>query len=135
LAPAGRQTKFPEGIASSFPFDLHCLVALMFLYSHYEVHAEEAALVKRIFTLYTEQGRSQEAIAALLTAEDMAPPGERHTGTAYRLDVHLWHQEEVARQQADTSVREATLDCECQSYARQVAQCGPRVAALAGRLP
>src|SRR5262249_46638077 len=33
FAPAGRQTKFPEVIASSFPFDPHCLVALIFLYS------------------------------------------------------------------------------------------------------
>src|SRR5262249_42355871 len=31
FAPAGRQTKFPEVIASSFPFDPHCLVALFFL--------------------------------------------------------------------------------------------------------
>src|SRR5215831_10163013 len=30
FAPAGRQTKFHEGIASSFPFDPHCLVALLF---------------------------------------------------------------------------------------------------------
>ena len=30
FAPAGRQTKFPEVIASSFPFDPHCLVALIF---------------------------------------------------------------------------------------------------------
>jgi hypothetical protein len=28
FAPAGRQTKFHEGIFSSFPFDQHCLVAL-----------------------------------------------------------------------------------------------------------
>jgi hypothetical protein len=34
LAPAGRQTKLHEGIASSFPFDPHCLVALFFLYSN-----------------------------------------------------------------------------------------------------
>jgi len=33
FAPAGRQTKFHEVIASSFPFDPHCLVALIFLYS------------------------------------------------------------------------------------------------------
>jgi hypothetical protein len=33
FAPAGRQTKFHEGIFSSFPFDQHCLVALIFLYS------------------------------------------------------------------------------------------------------
>ena len=33
FAPAGRQTKFHEVIASSFPFDPHCLVALFFLYS------------------------------------------------------------------------------------------------------
>src|SRR5215813_12114657 len=31
FAPTGRQTKFPEGIASSFPFDPHCLVALVSL--------------------------------------------------------------------------------------------------------
>src|SRR5215831_16744678 len=31
FAPAGRQTKFHEVIASSFPFDPHCLVALYFL--------------------------------------------------------------------------------------------------------
>jgi len=31
FAPAGRQTKFHEVIASSFPFDPHCLVALHFL--------------------------------------------------------------------------------------------------------
>jgi hypothetical protein len=31
FAPAGRQTKFHEVIASSFPFDPHCLVALIFL--------------------------------------------------------------------------------------------------------
>src|SRR5215510_8532035 len=33
FAPAGRQTKFHEVIASSFPFDPHCLVALFFLFS------------------------------------------------------------------------------------------------------
>src|SRR5262249_46029328 len=33
FAPTGRQTKFHEVIASSFPFDPHCLVALFFLYS------------------------------------------------------------------------------------------------------
>jgi len=33
FAPAGRQTKFHEVIASSLPFDRHCLVALNFLYS------------------------------------------------------------------------------------------------------
>src|SRR5262249_50633822 len=31
FAPAGRQTKFHEGIVSSLPFDQHCLVALIFL--------------------------------------------------------------------------------------------------------
>src|SRR5262245_45755532 len=31
FAPAGRQTKFHEVIASSFPFDPHCLVALFYL--------------------------------------------------------------------------------------------------------
>ena len=31
FAPAGRQTKFHEGIVSSLPFDQHCLVALNFL--------------------------------------------------------------------------------------------------------
>ena len=31
FAPAGRQTKFHEGIVSSLPFDQHCLVALKFL--------------------------------------------------------------------------------------------------------
>ena len=31
FAPAGRQTKFHEGIVSSPPFDQHCLVALNFL--------------------------------------------------------------------------------------------------------
>jgi hypothetical protein len=35
FAPAGRQTKFHEVIASSFPFDPHCLVALFFLYSQF----------------------------------------------------------------------------------------------------
>jgi hypothetical protein len=33
FAPAGRQTKFHEVIASSFPFDPHCLVALFFLFA------------------------------------------------------------------------------------------------------
>jgi hypothetical protein len=33
FAPAGRRTKFHEVIASSLPFDPHCLVALFFLYS------------------------------------------------------------------------------------------------------
>src|SRR4029453_4999758 len=33
FAPAGRQTEFHEVIASSFPFDPHCLVALNCLYS------------------------------------------------------------------------------------------------------
>ena len=31
FAPAGRHTKFPEGIVSSLPFDQPCLVALKFL--------------------------------------------------------------------------------------------------------
>ena len=34
FAPAGRQTKFHEGIVSSLPFDQHCLVALNFLSAH-----------------------------------------------------------------------------------------------------
>jgi hypothetical protein len=33
FAPAGRRTKFHEGLVSSLPFDQHCLVALIFLYS------------------------------------------------------------------------------------------------------
>jgi hypothetical protein len=33
FAPAGRLTKFHEGLVSSLPFDQHCLVALNFLYS------------------------------------------------------------------------------------------------------
>src|SRR5262245_32453529 len=37
FAPAGRQTKFPEGLVSSLPFDQHCLVALNFLYSCHKV--------------------------------------------------------------------------------------------------
>ena len=32
FAPAGRRTTFHEGIVSSIPIDLHCLVALIFLY-------------------------------------------------------------------------------------------------------
>ena len=38
FAPAGRQTKFHEGIVSSLPFDQHCLVALNFLYSDLQHH-------------------------------------------------------------------------------------------------
>jgi hypothetical protein len=46
FAPAGRQTKFHEGIFSSFPFDQHCLVALNFLYSRSTSPGVMAAMIR-----------------------------------------------------------------------------------------
>src|ERR1043166_3549828 len=48
--------------------------------TEYEVQPDEAAIVQRIFRLYVEDGLSQRAIAALLTAEGVPPPGERRRG-------------------------------------------------------
>jgi len=64
--------------------------------AHYEVHPEEAALVQRIFHLYVTGGLSQDAIAALLTAESIPTPGERRPGPARRLPAGVWHQSTVA---------------------------------------
>ena len=62
----------------------------------YEVQPDEAAIVQRIFRLYVENGLSQRAIAALLTAEGVLPPGERRRGGRRTLVVPVWHQAIVA---------------------------------------
>jgi site-specific DNA recombinase len=62
----------------------------------YEVQPDEAAIVQRIFRLYVENGLSQRAIAALLTAEGVPPPGERRRGGRRTLVVPVWHQAIVA---------------------------------------
>src|SRR5262249_22330774 len=61
---------------------------------HYVICAEEAALVQRIFALYLS-GMSLEAIARVLTREDIAPPGARRPGIRRRLGVSVWHPSSV----------------------------------------
>jgi hypothetical protein len=63
----------------------------------YAVCDEEADVVKRIFAWYVTEGLSQEAIARRLTEDGIPTPGERRPGTAYRLEVRLWHQSAVAQ--------------------------------------
>lgn len=60
--------------------------------AHYEVHPEEAPLVRRIFRLCVEDGLSSYAIAALLTREGVP------TSTARRrtLPALVWHPSTVA---------------------------------------
>jgi site-specific DNA recombinase len=55
--------------------------------AHYEVHPDEAEVVRRIFRLYTQEGVSRDRIAALLTAERVP------TRTDWRrtLPVCVWH--------------------------------------------
>src|SRR5262249_1366472 len=60
--------------------------------AHYEVDPEEAALVRRIFRLYVDGGRSLEAIAALLTAEGIPTPKDRMRS----LPIRVWHMATIA---------------------------------------
>ena len=58
--------------------------------AHYEINEDEATVVRRIFTLYTQDGLSQEAIAATLTAEGIpTPKGPR------RLAACTWCQSSI----------------------------------------
>jgi site-specific DNA recombinase len=60
--------------------------------AHYEVHHEEAALVRRIFRLCVEDRLSTYAIAALLTREGVLTPlGQRRT-----LAALVWHPSTIA---------------------------------------
>jgi site-specific DNA recombinase len=60
--------------------------------AHYEVHPEEAALVRRIFRLCVEDGLSTYAIAQLLTKEGVLTPlGQRRT-----LSALVWHPSTIA---------------------------------------
>src|SRR5262245_34477066 len=61
--------------------------------AHYEVHLEEAELVRRIFHLYVEDGYSLEGITALLTHEGVPTPAD-HLRT---LPARVWHRSTVAR--------------------------------------
>jgi site-specific DNA recombinase len=63
--------------------------------AHYEIHPEEAALVRRIFGLCVEERRSLESIAALLTAEGVPPPGAR-PGRASRALTPIWHRSTIS---------------------------------------
>ena len=65
--------------------------------AYYAVCDEEAAVVQRIFAWYVTDGLSQEAIARRLTEDGIPTPGERRPGTAYRLEIRLWHQSAVAQ--------------------------------------
>jgi site-specific DNA recombinase len=60
--------------------------------AHYEIHPEEAALVQRIFQLYVEGRRSLDAIAALLTAEDIPTPADQMR----TLPARVWHRSTLA---------------------------------------
>jgi site-specific DNA recombinase len=64
--------------------------------AHYEVHPDEAALVQRIFGLYVQEGLSQQAIAARLTAEGVSTPGDRRPGLRRTLAAQVWHPSIVA---------------------------------------
>src|SRR5262249_22301533 len=60
--------------------------------AHYEIHPEEAALVRRIFCLCVEDRLSTYAIAELLTKEGVATPlGQRRT-----LSALVWHPSTIA---------------------------------------
>jgi hypothetical protein len=60
--------------------------------AHYEVHPEEAALVRRIFRLCVEDGLSSYAIAELLTREGVPTSlGQRRT-----LPALVWHPSTIA---------------------------------------
>jgi site-specific DNA recombinase len=64
--------------------------------AHYEIDPEEATLVRRIFTLYTRNRLSQDALAALLTREGSPTAGERHPAQKRRLPSGTWHQSTIA---------------------------------------
>jgi site-specific DNA recombinase len=64
--------------------------------AHFEVDAEEAALVARIFRLYVEEGLAQHGICRLLTQERIPTPLERQKGPPRRLPGGVWHQSTVA---------------------------------------
>ena len=64
--------------------------------AHYEIHPEEAALVRRIFGLCVEGRRSLESIAAFLTAEGIPPPSTRHPGRTARTATPVWHRSTVS---------------------------------------
>jgi site-specific DNA recombinase len=64
--------------------------------AHYEIHPEEAALVRRIFLLCAEGRRSLESIAALLTAEGIPTPGDRRPGRRSRAAVHVWQRSTIS---------------------------------------
>src|SRR5262249_8332397 len=71
FAPAGRQTKFHEGIVSSLPFDQHCLVALHFLYSYPDE---------------TARGRVSGVLQLRTAAHEFAPASACAGGTCLGLD-------------------------------------------------
>src|SRR5439155_564663 len=64
--------------------------------AHYAIEPDEAELVRRIFTLYTRDGLSQDALAALLTREGLPTAGERHPAQKRRLPSGTWHQSTIA---------------------------------------
>jgi hypothetical protein len=71
FAPAGRQTKFHEGIVSSFPFDQHCLVALNFLSAKRAVgkQGQRRSREQRQLTALAQQQRLQAYGAARMAEQ------------------------------------------------------------------
>ncbi len=60
---------------------------------------EEAALVQRIFRLYVEEGRSVDAIAAVLTHEGIPTA----TAPMRTLPVPIWHGATITRMLSNTA--------------------------------
>jgi len=63
----------------------------------YVIHDEEAAIVRRIFTLYVTDDLSQRRIAARLTQEGVPAPGAGTFAHATKLPVQVWHQASIRR--------------------------------------
>jgi site-specific DNA recombinase len=64
--------------------------------AHYAIAEEEAAIVRRIFDLYVHAKMSQEAIAALFTAEGVPKSFDFHPQFRRKLAVRVWHQSTIS---------------------------------------
>jgi site-specific DNA recombinase len=64
--------------------------------AHYEIHPEEATLVRRIFWLCVEGRRSLESLAAILTTEGIPTPGDRRPGHRSHAAAHIWHRSTIS---------------------------------------
>jgi site-specific DNA recombinase len=71
--------------------------------AHYAVHAEEAAIVQRIFQLYVTGGLSQWAIAEKFTQEGIPTPATLRADSLRRLPVRTWHQSTIAKMLRNTA--------------------------------